>query len=83
MPSYATNQPKKWQEHKCNTVIVRIDFEVIKLLDFNLKSTRFIGDIDIFVDENELINLKITGDIEVNLLAEFAFIQKVEGYCLY
>ena len=82
MPVYAYNPPKKWQEHNCNVVIVQIDFGVIKKLDFNLESTRFIGDIDIYFDENELINLKIRGDIEVNLLAEIAFVQKVEGYCL-
>lgn len=82
MPKYATNPPKKWQEHICNAVIVQIDFGAIKSLDFNLKCTRYIGDIDIFLDENELINLRICGDIEVNLSAELAFVQKVEGYCL-
>ena len=82
MPIYANNQPRKWEEHKCDTVIVQIDFESIENLDFKLKCTNYIGDIDIYVDKNKKLNLNIRGDIEVNLLAELGFIQKVEGYCL-
>ncbi len=82
MPIYAQNPPKKWEEYKCNAVIVEIDFAALKTLDFKLNCTNYIGDIDIFLDENELVNLRIKGDIDVSLSAEYAFIQKVEGYCL-
>lgn len=82
MPVYADNPPEEWKKYKCNAVLVGIDFVSINTLDFKFKSENCIGNIDIFLDENELIHLKITGDINVNLLSERALIQKVEAYCI-
>ncbi|MDE5778059.1 MAG: immunity 50 family protein [Lachnospiraceae bacterium] len=82
MPRYGDNPPEKWKEKNCNLVLVEIDFVAIKNLKFKLNCSNYIGDIDIFVDEKGLVNLSIKGDINVSLLAELGFIQKVEGYCL-
>lgn len=82
MPRYGDNPPEKWKEKNCNLVLVEIDFVAIKNLKLKLNCSNYIGDIDIFVDEKGLVNLSIKGDIDVSLLAELGFIQKVEGYCL-
>lgn len=82
MPRYGDNPPEKWKEKNCNLVLVEIDFVAIKNINFKLNCSNYIGDIYIFVDEKGLVNLSIKGDINVSLLAELGFIQKVEGYCL-
>ncbi|MBD3231404.1 hypothetical protein GF322_01960 [Candidatus Dependentiae bacterium] len=80
LPYYADYPPQKWIDSKHNTVFVEIDFFLIQEINIQaIKFDFFKGNIDIFLDENNLINVKITGDPKANFIANSGLIQSVTG----
>lgn len=80
MPVYAEFPPEKWIKCGDNTVFVEADF--FDLTEVNIQSTESIyrGDIKITKDENNLIDIQISGTIQAQIKAGFGMIQSVRGY---
>lgn len=82
MPFYPDSPPKKWKERNYNSVIVEFDFFSISTLNINTNTNYYIGNIEIKRTESELIDITISGNIDVQFQAEAGLIQSVEGYIL-
>ena len=82
MPFYPDSPPKKWQERNYNSVIVELDFFAISTLKISANTNYYIGNIEIKRTENQLMDITISGNIDVQFQAEAGLIQSVEGYVL-
>jgi len=81
LPYYADYPPQKWINLKHNTVIVRVDFFLIHELNMQASSYDFFrGNIEMFLDENKLVNVKISGSLKANFIANSGLIQYVKAY---
>ncbi|MFD4707215.1 Imm50 family immunity protein [Gottfriedia sp. NPDC058432] len=79
MPIYAENPPQKWVNLGNNTVWVELDFFDISELEIKSMKTLEKCDIEIKYVENSFI-INITGTVDASMIAEYGYIQKVEGY---
>jgi len=79
MPYYADNPPEKWINKKYNTTIIELDVYCIKSLSINASDRRHYGELDIQKNENDLLNLCMKGEININVIAEGIFIQRIDG----
>lgn len=80
LPYYADYPPQKWIDSKHNTVIVEIDFFLIHEINIQARKFDFFkGNIDMLVDKNNLINVKISGSPTANFVANSGLIQSVTG----
>lgn len=80
MPSTPDFLPKKWREKEYNSVMVKLDFFAISKLNICTDSNEYVGNIEIERTEDELIAIKISGNIEAQFQAEGGLIQSVEGF---
>src|SRR5690625_657182 len=79
MPKYADNPPKKWRLSN-NTIIVELDFSEIEELSLTYNSKEFLsGDIKIESNDNGLLDVSISGTVDLNFRADIVVIQSVEG----
>ncbi len=80
MPRYCDKEPLKWQEGKFNTIVVNLHCCVIRGLMVSLDETKHTNCIDIKrVNENQL-QVKSKGNINMEFDAEVVMIAKVSGY---
>ncbi|WP_353847555.1 Imm50 family immunity protein [Clostridium sp. CMCC3677] len=82
MPFYPESPPKKWKERNYNSAMLELDFFAISMLNINANTNYYIGNIEIKRTENQLIDITISGNINVQFQAESGLIQSVEGYIL-
>jgi hypothetical protein len=80
LPRYADRPPAKWKQLKYNTTVVELDlFEIkkinIKSIDRDLKC-----DIEMSLNENGMIAVKMNGSINGEITAVVGLIQSVRGY---
>jgi len=79
MPKYADNPPEKWSLSN-NTIIVELDFSEIEELSLTYNSKEFLsGDIKIESNDNGLLDVSISGTVDLNFRADIGVIQSVEG----
>src|SRR5690625_1539514 len=79
MTKYADNPPKKWSLSN-NTIIVELDFSEIEELSLTYNSKEFLsGDIKIESNDNGLLDVSISGTVDLNFRADIGVIQSVEG----
>src|SRR5690625_5493272 len=70
MPKYADNPPKKWSLSN-NTIIVELDFSEIEELSLTYNSKEFLsGDIKIESNDNGLLDVSISGTVDLNFRAD-------------
>ena len=80
MPKYADNPPKKWNLSDYNSIIVELDFSVIEELSLTYNSIELLaGDLKIDSNDNGLLDVSISGTIDVSFKAHAGLIQSVEG----
>lgn len=80
MPTYPDFPSKKWKERNYNAVIVELDFFAISGLKISTNTNYYTGNIEIKKADNQLIDIEISGNINVQFSAEAGLIQSVEGY---
>jgi len=79
MPKYADNPPKKWSLSN-NTIIVELDFSEIEELSLTYNGKESLsGDIKIELNDNELLDISISGTVDLTFRAYSGFIQSVKG----
>ncbi|MBD3231044.1 hypothetical protein GF322_00080 [Candidatus Dependentiae bacterium] len=76
--AYADNPPKKWLNHNYNVVIVEVEFFSIKRIMLQTELYDYLkGNIDIFLDSNQLIHMNISGNITAQVVAVGGTIKKI------
>jgi len=79
MPRYADHPPKKWSLSN-NSIIVEIDFSELEELSLTYNGKKIIsGDIKIESNGNGLLDVSISGTVDVSFKAYSGYIQMVEG----
>ncbi len=80
MPKYADNPPKKWELLNDNSILVELNFYDIKKLSFTSSNKKMLGDINIELTGQNLLQLTISGALDVKLEAGVGQIQSATGY---
>ncbi len=80
MPYFADHPPAKWVEQGNNTVSVRVDFSAIQEFQLHSGTLDYKGTIRIAQDDLDIINVQITGTLNVLIKAESALVQSITGY---
>src|SRR5690625_7577569 len=79
MPRYADHPPSKWSLSN-NSIIVEIDFSEVEELSLTYNSKEFLsGDIKIELNDNGLLDVSISGTVDLTFKAYSGYIQMVEG----
>ncbi|MFC6233272.1 Imm50 family immunity protein [Paenibacillus allorhizosphaerae] len=79
-PVFADNPPKKWIERGYTIVFVELDFFDIREVVLRSSNNAFRGNIDIDKDDSGILNINISGTVEVQIKAGVGLIQSVRGY---
>src|SRR5690625_4902149 len=80
MPKYADNPPKKWILLNNNSIIVELDFHEVEELSLTYNGKESLsGDIKIELNDNELLDVSISGTVNLTFKAYAGFIQSVKG----
>src|SRR5690625_5578284 len=80
MHKYADNPPKKWNLANNNSIIVEIDFHEVEELSLTYNGKESLsGDIKIESNDNELLDVSISGTVDLTFKAYAGFIQSVKG----
>src|SRR5690625_439171 len=80
MPKYADNPPEKWNSLSYNSAIVELDFYEVEELSLTYNGKEFMsGDIKIELNDNELLDVSISGTVDVSFKAYAGLIQFVKG----
>ena len=80
MPKYADNPPKKWILLNNNSIIVELDFHEVEGLSLTYNGKESLsGDIKIELNDNELLDVSISGTVDVSFKAYAGLIQFVKG----
>jgi len=80
MPKYADNPPKKWSMLNNNSIIVELDFSEIEELTLTYNSKELLsGDIKMELNGNGLLDISISGTVDLTFRAYSGFIQSVKG----
>lgn len=80
MPSHPDFLPDKWRKRNYNSAMVKLDFFAISKLNISTDSNEYTGNIEINRTEDDLIDVRISGNIEAQFKAEGGIIQSVEGF---
>lgn len=81
MPKFADNPPRKWGDLNYNTVFVELAFyDLQELVIKSLGNEKYRGDIRIENDNEDKLNINISGAVDMGLKADFGKIQSVSGY---
>lgn len=81
MPCFADKIPPKWQIRGYNTVNVHLDFFGIREVSLNSTQNTYRGNLEIQKEETGLLTVKVSGKVDMKIIAESGLIQAVEGYC--
>jgi len=80
MPRYADTPPKKWNLAKNNSIIVELDFSEVEELSLTYNSKEFLsGDIKIELNDNGLLDVSVSGTVNLTFKAYAGYIQSVKG----
>jgi len=80
VPKYADNPPKKWNLANNNSIIVEIDFSELEELSLTYNSKELLsGDIKIELNDNGLLDVSISGTVNLTFKAYAGYIQSVKG----
>ena len=80
MPRYADHPPSKWSLSNNNSIIVEIDTSELEELSLTYNSKEFLsGDIKIESNDNGLLDVSISGTVDLTFKAYSGYIQSVEG----
>jgi len=80
MPRYADNPPKKWILANNNSIIVELDLSEIEELTLTYNSKELLsGDIKIELNDNGLLDVSISGTVNLTFKAYAGYIQSVKG----
>jgi len=75
---YVDKPPKKWLNNNYNIVIVEVEFCSIKKVMLQAESYDYLkGNVDIFLDSNQLIHMNISGNITALVVATGGAIKKI------
>ncbi|OLP66085.1 hypothetical protein BACPU_11720 [Bacillus pumilus] len=80
MPFYAENPPKKWSNLGYNAIALEVDFFDIHSLEIKTLSDTYRGSIEINKNEQDLIEINITGEVTARIQADVGLIQSINGY---
>jgi len=80
MPKYADNPPKKWKNSGYNSVLVELNFYDIKELSITASNKKLSGDIKIDLDQTNLLNISVSGTLDLSIKADVGIIQTIKGY---
>ncbi len=80
MPKYADNPPQKWELLNYNSILVELNFYDINKLSFTSSHKKMFGDINIEITGKNLLQLTISGALDVKLEAGVGQIQSATGY---
>jgi len=79
MPNYPDSPPAKWEGYY-NTAVVEAEFSNISKLQISTTSNAYRGDISIDKNSEGLFEVSIEGNITLNFIADFGFIQRITAY---
>src|SRR5690625_316277 len=80
MPKYADNPPEKWNSSSYNSVIVELDFHEVEELSLTYNGKEFMsGDIKIESNDNGLLDVSISGTVDLTFKAYSGYIQSLKG----
>jgi len=80
MPRYADNPPKKWELSNNNSIIIELDFSEVEELSLTYNSKELLsGDIKIELNDNGLLDINISGTVDLTFKAYAGYIQSVKG----
>ena len=80
MPVFVDNPPKKWIQLGYNTVFVELDFFCVDGLAVASYNKPYRGDVCIKQDKKGMLEIGISGSLNVNFKAESGMFQSVRGY---
>jgi len=78
MPSLPRKMPAKWEKSNCNTILCQLDFWDVEFCTFRINS--MFGKSDIMIEYDELLKIKIKGNIIATFQAQYGMIQKLNAY---
>ena len=80
MPKFAENPPAKWKISGYNTVFVELDFFDIQELKVSYSKENLMGNIILEKNEQDKFKVRISGAVNMELVADIGIIQTVSGY---
>ncbi|MCM3138649.1 Imm50 family immunity protein [Bacillus safensis] len=80
MPYYAENPPKKWGQLGYNSISLEVDIFDIHSLEIKTSSDTYRGNIEINKNDQDLIEITITGEVTATIKGDVGLIQSVNGY---
>ena len=80
MPKFADNPPAKWRKSGYNAVFVELDFFDIQELKVSYSKENLMGNIILEKNEQDKFNVRISGAVNMELVADIGIIQTVSGY---
>lgn len=80
MPKFADNAPSKWHNSGYNTVFIELDFFDVEEFSVSYCKENLRGTINIEKNEEDKLNVVISGFVNMNLVAHIGMIQAVSGY---
>lgn len=80
MPFYAENPPKKWSNLGYNAIALEVDIFDVHSLEIKTLSDTYRGNIEINKNDQDLIEINITGEVTATIKADVGLIQSINGY---
>ena len=80
MPKFADNPPAKWRKSGYNAVFVELDFFDIQELKVSYSKENLMGNIILEKNEQDKFIVRISGAVNMELVADIGIIQTVSGY---